>query len=325
VRMFSESQPVADAPPLVSVAMTAFNSEKWIARAIDSVLLQRTDFAIEIVVGDDCSADGTIAIARSYEQQNPGLIRVLERSENIGMQRNFYETFEACRGKYIAWLDADDYWTDPEKLAIQVQVLESDPSVSVCSHFVRWVTKDEQIVRERFPAIAPGRYGLAEIIRHNFVPSPTTVFRNGVQRELPPWFFDLRGLADWPILVASALSGDIVLLDRVMADYWLSSESAYTSKGHLYQDTMDMEFREQMQSMLPAKWQRHARSAKGRQYEAIAYHLGKQGDFVAAREAALKAFRSPALLDNCGSKFKTLLGATVREAKWKILRGRTAN
>src|SRR5580704_10131899 len=87
--------------PLVSVSMTAYNSEKWLPRALDSVLLQRTSFPIEIVIGDDCSTDGTIAAARSYRERHPALIRVLERSKNIGMQRNYYDTCEHCRGKYI--------------------------------------------------------------------------------------------------------------------------------------------------------------------------------------------------------------------------------
>src|ERR1700733_3758112 len=94
--------PEIGAPPLVSVATTAFNSEKWLARALDSVFLQQTTFPIEIVVGDDCSTDGTLALARSYQEWNPQLIRVLERSRNLGMQRNYYETFDTCRGKYIA-------------------------------------------------------------------------------------------------------------------------------------------------------------------------------------------------------------------------------
>jgi glycosyltransferase involved in cell wall biosynthesis len=313
------------APPLVSVCITAFNSEKWIARALDSVLLQKTSFPIEIVIGDDCSKDGTLAVARSYQEQNPHLIRVLERSKNLGMQRNYYGTFEQCRGRYIAWLDADDYWTDPQKLALQVQVLESDPSVSVCGHFVRQVTKDRQVIQERTPSMPPGRYGLKEIILQNFVPSPTIMFRNGIHRDLPEWFFDLTGLADWPILVAACLSGDIVLLDRLMADYVLTPGSSYMSKDSLHQETIDLEFCEQMQSMLPSEWHRYALASRGRRYESIAYLLRVKGDFTASREAALKAFCLPALTDNCGSKIKGLLIAIACEAKWKLQRGRAAS
>jgi glycosyltransferase involved in cell wall biosynthesis len=307
--------------PLVSVSMTAFNSEQWISKALDSVLLQRTNFPIEIVIGDDCSTDGTIAIARAYQEQNPHMIRVLERTRNVGMQRNYYETFEQCQGKYIAWLDADDCWTDPEKLAVQVQILESDPLISACGHFVRQVTKDGEVNRERYPSVPPGRYGLKEIVLRNFVPSPSIMFRNGIHRDLPNWYFDLIGLVDWPILVLAGLSGDIVLIDRVMADYTLTPGSAYMNKGSVYQDMVDLQFCEHLDNFLPPPSRRLALAAKGKRYESISYAFRKQGNFPAARDAAFKAFSSPALMDNCGSKAKSLVLAIIAEAQWKVRRG----
>ena len=301
--------------------MTAFNSEQWISKALDSVLLQRTNFPIEIVIGDDCSTDGTIAIARAYQEQNPHMIRVLERTRNVGMQRNYYETFEQCQGKYIAWLDADDCWTDPEKLAVQVQILESDPLISACGHFVRQVTKDGEVNRERYPSVPPGRYGLKEIVLRNFVPSPSIMFRNGIHRDLPNWYFDLIGLVDWPILVLAGLSGDIVLIDRVMADYTLTPGSAYMNKGSVYQDMVDLQFCEHLDNFLPPPSRRLALAAKGKRYESISYAFRKQGNFPAARDAAFKAFSSPALMDNCGSKAKSLVLAIIAEAQWKVRRG----
>jgi glycosyltransferase involved in cell wall biosynthesis len=320
--MYTQGDSGVGTAQMVSDSITAFNSEQWLPRALDSIYLQQTSFPVEIVIGDDCSTDGTIAIARSYQERHPQTIRVLERSQSVGMQRNYYQTFEQCRGKYIAWLDADDYWTAPEKLAVQVQVLESDPSISACGHYVRWVTKDGEVTRERCPAISSGRYGLEEILRNNFLPSPSIMFRNGIGHNLPRWFFDRTGLVDWAVLVFAGLSGDIVLLDRVMADYMLTPGSAYMSKGPLYQETLDMEFCEHVESILPSKWHRLARATKGKRYEAMAYLLRRQGDFGASREAALKAFRSPALLDNCGSKMKALLVAVLSEAGSKFRRGR---
>jgi glycosyltransferase involved in cell wall biosynthesis len=309
---------------LVSVAITAFNSAEWLSRALDSVLKQRTNFPIEIVLGDDCSKDATMSIALRYREQHPNVIRVLERDKNLGIQRNYYETFEQCRGKFIAWLDADDYWTDPEKLTIQVEVLESDPSIMVCGHMVRWVTKEGEVKRDRYPAVAPGRYGLAEILRHDFLPSPSVMFRNGIHRDLPQWYFDLAPTTDWPIYVLAALSGDIVLLDRVMADYFLTPGSAIMSKGNLYWYKTDARFYEYIEGILPPRWHRLVRAEKGKRYESMAYLLRKHGDFSASREAAVKAFRSPSILDNFGSKTKALIAALVREAEWRIRGGKAA-
>jgi glycosyltransferase involved in cell wall biosynthesis len=304
--------------PLVSVAITAFNSAKWLPQALDSVLRQRTDFPIEIVIGDDCSSDETVSVAHSYRERHPSLIRVLERDENVGIQRNYFETFEQCRGKFVAWLDADDYWTDPQKLTLQARVLESDSTVNVCGHFVRWVEHNGEVRRERYPTISAGRYGMAQILRHDFLPSPSVMFRNGIHRRLPPWYFALAPTTDWPIYVLAALSGDIVLLNRVMADYRLTPGSSLASKGALMWYETDARFYEHIEDIIPAKWHRLARAEKGRRYEAMAYALRKQGNFAASREAAWRAFRSPQLMDNVGSKAKALLAAVVREAEWRL-------
>ncbi|RXH54762.1 glycosyltransferase [Granulicella sibirica] len=306
--------------PMVSVSMTAYNSEAWLARALDSVLRQQTSFAFEIVIGDDCSKDQTLAVARSYQERYPDVVRVLERAKNLGMQRNFYDTFENCRGKYIAWLDADDYWTDPEKMAIQVNLLESDQTVSACGHYVRQVTSTGEVLHKKSPFVPAGRYGLERIIRSNFVPSPTIMFRNGLHHKLPSWFFDLTGLADWPILLMAGVSGDIILIDRVMADYVLTPGSAYMSKNALHQDLIDLEFCERMESILPDEWHRSVRASKGRRYGQIAYLYLKQKNYPAAREMARKAFRAPNVLDNIVSKTKMLALATVCDTLWKTRR-----
>ena len=314
MQLLEESKALIDCQPVVSVAMTAFHSELWLSRALESVLQQRTAFPFEIVIGDDCSSDGTVKVMLAYQERHPGAIRALTRSTRLGMQRNYFDTFAHCRGKYIAWLDADDYWTDPDKLARQVSLLEADPTVSVCAHFVRQVRSTGEVELERSPAMVPGRYSLKNIIRQNFIPSPSIMFRNGVQLQLPPEFFEIGGIVDWPILVQAALAGDIVLMDAIMADYVLTPGSAYMSKSVLHQEWLDLEFCEYMVKTLSSKWQRAVRASKGRRCEAIAYHLAKCGNFGEAREAALKAFYVPDIQDNALSKSKTLLLTVLREA-----------
>lgn len=321
-----QSQLEHDHPPapVVSVAITAYNSVKWLPRALDSVIEQRTNFPFEIVIGDDCSQDETLALAYSYRDRHPSLIRVLERSANVGMQRNYYETFEQCRGKFIAWLDSDDYWTDPDKLSIQVDALDSDPTISMCCHCVRVVTDDGTIKDGRAPSLPQGRYGLENLLHQNIVASPSAMFRNGIQSQLPDWYFDLAPITDWPIWVLAALSGDILLLDRLMADYMLTPGSSHSSKGSLFAFKTDARFYEHVESILPPKWHRLVRAEKGTRYEAIAYLLRKQGDFIGSRQTAFMAFRSPFILDNFGSKAKSLLAAVVRETQWRLRGGSAA-
>jgi hypothetical protein len=84
---------------------------------------------------------------------------------------------------------------------------------------------------------------------------------------------------------------------------------------------MDAEFYEHIESILPARWHRLARTEKGKRYESMAYLLRKQGDYAASRKAAVKAFRAPAPMDNLGSKTKALLAAVIREAERKLRGG----
>jgi glycosyltransferase involved in cell wall biosynthesis len=250
---------------------------------------------------------------------------VCERTSNVGIQRNYYETFEQCRGKFIAWLDADDYWTDPEKLSIQTGILEEDPSITVCCHHVRWITNEGEVKKEKYPSMPAGTYGLESILRSNIVPSPSAMFRNGLQRQLPSWYFDLAPTTDWPLWVLAALSGKILLLDRVMADYVLTPGSSMMGQGDLHWCKTDARFYEHIESVLPHKWHRLVHSEKGKRYEAVAYLLRKQGAFSESRKAAFKAFSAPFVMDRLSSKTVSLAASLMREAEWRITSGRTAS
>ena len=109
--------------PTVSVAVITYNHEKFIGQAIESVLMQETAFVVELVIGEDCSTDGTRRIVQAYAEKYPNVIRALLPEKNLGMARNYDAVWQACRGKYIAWLEGDDYWRTPQKLQKQVALM----------------------------------------------------------------------------------------------------------------------------------------------------------------------------------------------------------
>lgn len=162
--------------PLVSVYMITFNHEPYVAQAIESVLMQKTEYPFELVIGEDCSTDGTRAICERYAHAHPSGIRLLPSERNLGMQVNARRTYQACRGKYIAHLEGDDYWTDPRKLQKQVAWLEQHPQASFCFHPCR-------VEREGGVGAAPAR---------------AEEFRAGEGAELV--FPDSRNLAMWCIV-----------------------------------------------------------------------------------------------------------------------------
>lgn len=118
--------------PLVTITSSTYNRELYIAQAIEGMLMQITNFPLEIIISDNCSTDRTIDIIKEYQAHYPGKITLLTSNKNYGMMVNFQKVIEAANGKYIANCDGDDYWTDPCKLQKQVDFLESNPDYSMC-------------------------------------------------------------------------------------------------------------------------------------------------------------------------------------------------
>lgn len=119
--------------PLVSVYMITYNHGPFIRKAIEGVMMQRTDFPYELVIGEDCSQDDTREICFDCQRQYPDKIRVLWANENVYLKgSNDRRTFARCRGEYIALCEGDDYWTDPLKLQKQVDVMRAHPNVGLC-------------------------------------------------------------------------------------------------------------------------------------------------------------------------------------------------
>jgi glycosyltransferase involved in cell wall biosynthesis len=112
---------------LVSVKMITYNHASYIAQAIEGVLGQKTNFPFELVIGEDCSTDGTRETVFEYQKKYPNIIRVITSSTNVGMKKNGDRASKALRGKYVAWCEGDDYWQEPLKLQRQADYMETHP------------------------------------------------------------------------------------------------------------------------------------------------------------------------------------------------------
>lgn len=115
----------------VSVVVTTYNQEDTIGRTLDSILMQQCGFPYEICLTDDCSTDSTPDICRAYADKYPGIIRFRRNDVNRGCRDNYFDTLLRCQGEYIADCAGDDYWTDPLKLQKQVDILDSDPGITL--------------------------------------------------------------------------------------------------------------------------------------------------------------------------------------------------
>jgi glycosyltransferase involved in cell wall biosynthesis len=123
--------------PLVSVFCATYNHGKYIGKAIEGFLMQKTNFNVEIIICEDKSTDNTASVIASYEKKAPGKLKVFYHTENLYSQKiDFFKTefLTTARGKYYAFCEGDDYWTDPLKLQKQVDVLEQNQDCSFAFH-----------------------------------------------------------------------------------------------------------------------------------------------------------------------------------------------
>lgn len=224
-------------PPLVDISLVTYNHERFVAQAIESVLAQRTDFKYRLMIGDDCSTDNTQAIIRSYAEEYPDRIKIVFDSQHRGIRhkdRVGIKLSALSKAKYLALLDGDDYWTDPHKLQKQVDFLESHPECSICFHNVRSFNENGLEPPQNLCSANQIEIStLEDLLKENFIPACSVVFRNGLFQELPEWYYELHQ-GDYPLHVLNAHHGKIGYINEVMAAYRKHENSYWSAKGMVW-------------------------------------------------------------------------------------------
>ncbi|GAK50576.1 glycosyl transferase, family 2 [Candidatus Moduliflexus flocculans] len=209
--------------PKVSVQITTYNRERYIVQAIESVLMQQTDFEFEIVVGDDFSTDRTRMILQQYADAFPQKIVLLFHPQHIGLMSNFMVTYQQCRGKYIAFLDSDDYWTDPQKLQKQVTFLDQHPEAVMCAHWVEIIDEEGGEIIKRYglpekrgPQTLKPFYTADDILGDGLFFHISSAMCRKVFTELPGWLTGLEIENDFALPLLNDPYGHLVFLDETM-------------------------------------------------------------------------------------------------------------
>ncbi len=177
--------------PFVSVCLFTYNYERFLNQAVDSVIQQQCDFDFEILICDDCSTDDTLKVANQYQLKYPNIIRVLSHEKNQGGTKNWLRAIQSCKGKYIALMDGDDYFSDSSKLKKQAEIMELDNDLVLCFHSVDEIYDDAPELNKTV-VFEKEYYELADFIKNGwFVRTSSTFFRNGViANEMPTWVHD---------------------------------------------------------------------------------------------------------------------------------------
>lgn len=146
--------------PILSIYVPTFNHEHYITQALDSILMQETNYTYEVLVGEDCSTDNTRAVLKEYEAAHPGAFQIFYRDHNMYKEvpSNAMDLKRRCRGKYIIALEGDDYWTDPHKIDTQIRFLEEHPEYIAVAHNCVVVDHDSKTKDEPYPQCREEEY-----------------------------------------------------------------------------------------------------------------------------------------------------------------------
>lgn len=245
--------------PVVSVHMITYNHEPYIRQAIEGVMMQKTDFEFELVIGEDCSQDKTREICFEYQKKYPDKIRVLWWHKNVSkLGGNGRRVSAHCRGEFIAFCEGDDYWIDPLKLQKQVDVMRRHPSVGLCfcNATINYVAISRKDIWKDGERILSGKLLGNDFFRLElfgakngrvwwwpFIVTSTTLIRTSMYQrakatyDIFRWNLRLGDLKVWLGIVALGVES-YFMCDCVSQYNMTSTGATGCSNGRLYVDGM---------------------------------------------------------------------------------------
>ncbi|NWH05787.1 glycosyltransferase [Desulfobacter latus] len=210
--------------PIVSIHCTAYNHGKFIRDALDGYLIQKTAFPFEVLIHDDASTDDTAEIIREYEKKYPNIIKPIYQVENQYSQgkKPGRLNYQRALGQYIAMCEGDDYWTDPEKLQVQIDWMQQNPECSLTFHAVDYVDADTKKFIKGYHYANKSEYvSMDDIIlrdRGKMLMSASKVFRKQIIMNVPKFCYELPA-GDYGIDLLAGLNGKVYYINRNMAVY----------------------------------------------------------------------------------------------------------
>jgi len=216
----------------ISVIVTTYNHEKYITQCLESVLEQKGDFQIEVIVGDDCSTDNTRKIIKEFGERYPKIISVLPMEKNLGITKNLKRCLDACTGEYIAICEGDDYWTDEYKLQKQMTLLETHQDFSMCFSALMIYYEGKDIFEPHANEMPSQKKFLttADLIEKNYIGNfSCCMYRGEVVRKLPQGIFEFFTV-DWMFNICCSQFGSIGYIKDMMSVYRLHEEGVWSGQ-----------------------------------------------------------------------------------------------
>lgn len=223
---------VASQTVQVSIICNAYNHEKYIRDALEGFVMQKTNFAFEVLIHDDASTDKTADIIREYEAKYPDIIKPIYQNENQyskggGVSARFQ--IPRIRGRYVAFCEGDDYWTDPLKLQKQFDAMEAHPEVDMCAHgsLIIDAASGKEILKVDLSS-SPCVIRVEEVIYGGggFVSTASLFYRHTIY-ENQPKFRQVLSL-DYTLQILGSLRGGLLYLNDCMCNYRYHTENSWS-------------------------------------------------------------------------------------------------
>lgn len=233
--------------PLLSVCFITYNHKKFIRHALNSVLSQQTNFPFEVIIGEDESSDGTREIVIEYQKSFPNIIKVLhgDRKNVIHVngrptgRRNLLNTLAKAKGKYIAYLEGDDYWIDRNKLQEQVDLMELGSDISICGHWVYNVESNSGEILSTYGERCPTIFGVTSALAGAPLHPNSWVFRNfDISAHKSYQLLHKLPAGDDPLMLMILSQGSGYCVNKYMSVYRIHRDGVWTSlsdSGRLFQ------------------------------------------------------------------------------------------
>jgi glycosyltransferase involved in cell wall biosynthesis len=210
--------------PKVSVCVISYNQLEYIDLCLTSIIAQKCDFEFEIIVGDDCSTDGTAAVVARYAKTYPEIVRAIVHAKNIGAKSNLYSVLANAKGEYVALCEGDDCWASSLKLQKQCELLDRDQSIALV-HSNVFIARKVLGNWRRAPA-AKKQMPVGDLTKYlwsgwfNVHTATILLRRNILDLYLRPEVFRRDLLSgDWPLVFCAAQIGRIAYIDECLAVY----------------------------------------------------------------------------------------------------------
>lgn len=242
----------------VSVIVLTYNHEKYLNECLDSIILQKTNFKYEVLVGNDNSPDETEKILNEYESKYPDIFKVYNRKVNLGATKNFLDLLKKVRGEYVILLEGDDYWTNDNKISMLVEFLDNNKEYIGVFHKVNEVDEAGHIM-STYPKPTMQKYvneinSIEQFLKLSYkdkkgqvIHIQSIMYRNiylkGIDDRTQKYFTSGKMIADIHTKLLILSMGKLKYLDENMGDYRRVKKEGGTSfssqsKEFLFEETI---------------------------------------------------------------------------------------